>query len=84
MKLALEKAFVHSPLSQSRLSCFTEFVKVKASPHLPVSEAFFSYAGNIRKGHPLPGGHSFAFLNTSINKKPFYVPQVVTYQTDYL
>jgi hypothetical protein len=34
------------------------------------------------KGHQgsNPGGHSFVFLNISINKKPFYLSQVVTYE----
>jgi hypothetical protein len=29
-----------------------------------------------------PGGHCFVFLNVSINKKPFFVSEVVTYETE--
>jgi hypothetical protein len=29
----------------------------------------------------LAGGHNFAFLNVSIDKKPIFLPGVVTYET---
>jgi hypothetical protein len=36
----------------------------------------------IRKGHQgkNPGGHSFVFLNVSINNKPVFVSEVVTFK----
>jgi len=33
-----------------------------------------------RYDHPLPGGHNFCLSSTSINKKPIFVSEVVTYE----
>jgi hypothetical protein len=37
-----------------------------------------------KKGHQgsNPGGHSFVFLNVSINKKPIFFSEVVNYKKD--
>jgi hypothetical protein len=38
--------------------------------------------GALSKGHQgtNPGGHHFVFLNVSINKKPFFFSEVVTFK----
>jgi len=39
-----------------------------------------AYILHHRKDHPFPGGHNFVFLNVSINKKPFFLSEVVTFK----
>jgi hypothetical protein len=56
------------------------FPLIGATPVSPNRPGLPATLGKLINGHPFPGGHHFVVLNVSINKKPFFLSQVVAYE----